>query len=103
MLTHVLYIDDSGTKEYAETPAEYEKPRGKSRHFVFCGALLTMKEASQLSQKIIDLKLARFGDDSVEIKSNWLRIPQERRQRYLEAYQITDAELDAFVEDYHVT
>jgi hypothetical protein len=102
MLTHVLYIDDSGTKEYGD-PAEYQKTRGKTRHFVFCGTLLTMKEASQLSQRIIDLKLARFGDDSVEIKSNWLRIPQERQQRYLDRYQITGAELDAFVEDYHVT
>ena len=101
MLTHALYIDDSGTKEYAETPDEYERRRGKSRYFVFCGALMTIPEAGRLSNKLIDLKLNCFGDETVEIKSNWLRIPQERRQRYLDPFGLTDDELNQFIEDYH--
>lgn len=101
MLTHVLYIDDSGTKEYAATPEEYETRRGKSRYFCFCGALMTIAEAGRLSNKLINLKLNRFGDETVEMKSNWLRIPQERQQRYLDSYGLTADGLNQFVSDYY--
>jgi hypothetical protein len=101
MPTHVLYVDDSGTKEYAADPAHYAGPRGNSRHFVFCGSLVTITEASKLTGKIAVLKLDCFGDDTVEIKSNWLRIPHERQRHYLQPYGLTDAHLDQFTEDYY--
>ncbi len=102
MPTHVLYIDDSGTKEYADNPADYDlSRRGKSRFFVFCGALLTTAEAGRLSNTIIKLKLDCFSEEAVEIKSNWLRISSERKRRYLDPYDITDARLTEFMDSYY--
>lgn len=101
MPTHVLYVDDSGTKEYAADPTHYAGPRGNSRHFVFCGSLVTIAEASRLTGKIAALKVEHFGDDTVEVKSNWLRIPHERKRHYLEPYDLTDADLDLFIKEYY--
>jgi len=99
-LTHIAYIDDSGTKEYGEGSQEYSI-RGKSRHFIFGAILLNVQEASLLAKKIIDLKLSVFKDDSVEIKSTWLRFKQERGNRYLIPYELNEDELRNFVDDYY--
>ena len=41
--THVLFIDDSGTKEYANSPEGYNVGgRGNSRYFLFCGVLVSI-------------------------------------------------------------
>lgn len=96
--SHVLYIDDSGTKDYVDDPTKYNlKGRGNSRYFVFCGILVTTKVASILSSEIIRLKLEYFGDDTVEIKSNWLRQPAERQNYYLKPYNLTEQRLTEFV------
>lgn len=97
MPTHVLYIDDSGTKEYADDPKEYESRRGKSRYFVFGAALLSPDAVSRLSSRIIRLKLEYFEIDSVEIKSNWLRNPNEREKHYLQPFDVSEDELKEFV------
>ncbi len=39
------------------------------------------------------IKRAFFDDENVEFKSNWFRIPKERRKRYLEHYGLTETEL----------
>ncbi len=101
MPTHILYIDDSGTKEYAADPAEYNSKRGKSRYFVFGGALLTPDCASLLSREIIKLKLECFGTECVEIKSNWVRLPSERKRRYLTPYKVSDERFRQFIDDYY--
>lgn len=101
MPTHVLYIDDSGTKEYADRPEQYLSRRGKTRFFVFCGALMTTADAGRLTSSIVQLKLDCFGEETVEIKSNWLRMPHERERYYLKRYGITDERLNKFVEDYY--
>ncbi len=101
MPTHVLYIDDSGTKEYAENPAEYLSRRGNSRFFVFCGALLTTADAGHLTRNLVQLKLDSFGEETVEIKSNWLRIPHERRRHYLEPYGLSEVQLSDFIDQYY--
>ena len=100
MPSHVLYIDDSGTKEYADHPSKYGR-RGKSRYFVFGGLLITTTAASQLVGTISRLKYEAFGDESVEIKSNWLRIPQEREKHYIAPYSLTDNDVTKFVESYY--
>jgi hypothetical protein len=97
MLTHGFYIDDSGTKEYASDPNDYSAVRGKSRYFVFCGALMSLVEAGRFSQKIIGAKVACFGTGKVELKSNWLRIPHERQKHYLTPYGIDDDALNRCV------
>lgn len=101
MPTHALYIDDSGTKEYAEDPAEYEGRRGNSRHFLFCGVLASVKAASDLAANIIELKNENFGTPEVEIKSTWLRNPETRSKKYLNPYAINDEQLTCFVDDYY--
>jgi len=97
--THKFYIDDSGTKEYGDDPNQYG--RGKSRHFVFGGVLISHSENVKLSSEIIRLKLHYFQDENVEIKSNWLRHPKEQREQYLEPYDITDSWLTEFVDAYY--
>jgi hypothetical protein len=101
MPTHILYIDDSGTKEYADAPEEYKSKRGKSRYFVFGGALLTPDCASLLSRAIIKLKLECFGTECVEIKSNWVRIDSERKRRYLKPHDISEERFKQFIDDYY--
>ena len=100
MPSHVLYIDDSGTKEYADHPSKYGR-RGKSRYFVFGGLLISTGAASQLVGSISRLKYEVFGDESVEIKSNWLRILQECEKRYKQPYAIDDQALTTFTDAYY--
>lgn len=100
--THVLYVDDSGTKEYADDPNEYDKSlRGNTRYFLFCGVLCTTVSAGNFRDQIVDLKTKHFGDKDVEVKSNWLRNPVQRQKRYLDAYQITESGLLDFVNEYY--
>lgn len=100
MLTHALYIDDSGTKEYASDPSQHGVT-GNSRYFVFGGVLVSLQEGSRLSSVIAELKRSRFGTADVEIKSNWLRIAHERESRYLAPYGISSQQLDEFVAKYY--
>jgi Protein of unknown function (DUF3800) len=95
---YVLYVDDSGTKEYS--PTGHYGP-GNTRHFVFGGPLMTTSAASALVERIRELKSAAFGTADVEIKSNWLRIQRERERRYLARFGVTAEALDRFVEEYY--
>lgn len=99
MPSHVLYIDDSGTKEYATDPSRYGK--GTSANFVFAGLLTTTASAGHLVSRIVKLKYEVFGDETVEVKSSWLRNPKERSKRYLTPYFITEEDLTAFVDSYY--
>lgn len=94
--THVVYIDDSGTKEYASTSDQYGT--GVSRYFVFGSVLLTTAESGSLVKRIRAAKVESFGTNDVEIKSNWLRMPKERKARYLDAHGISEKGLTEFVE-----
>lgn len=97
MARYFLFIDDSGTKEYASAGEQYGRT-GKSRFFVFGGVLLAEDVAAQLAQRIADLKRGAFGRPDVELKSNWLRIPKERSARYLDRFSISSGTLDSLVE-----
>lgn len=92
----VLYIDDSGTKEYADSPSDYSTT-GNSRYFVFGGVLITTAESGNLAGQIKNLKRRVFGTDAVEIKSNWIRIPKEREKRYNQRFGVDDAAIERFV------
>lgn len=96
----VLYIDDSGTKEYAASPSDY-LTTGKSRYFVFGGVLVTTTESGNLAGQIKSLKRQTFGTDAVEIKSNWLRIPKEQERRYRQPYGVDGAAIEAFVQSFY--
>lgn len=97
MSTYFLFIDDSGTKEYARPGEQYGRT-GKSRFFVFGGVLIAEDTAAGLAQRIADLKRATFSTADAELKSNWLRIPKERRSRYLDRFRVSPEALDQLVE-----
>lgn len=96
--THNLFVDDSGTKEYAEDK-RYSITGGKTPYFVFGGMLLTPGEASVVTKAMRNFKLDTFGTPDVEIKANWLRIWHERKVRYLDKFEVTNDELTAFTDD----
>ena len=100
MATHHLYIDDSGTREYSDTRA-YGKLKGKSRHFVYGSLLMKHRDASLFVTRLQELKKLVFGTADVEVKCNWLRIPDSRREKYIEKFGITDAALTGFTDDYY--
>jgi hypothetical protein len=98
--THVVYIDDSGTKEYADAPHLYGRT-GKSRYFVFGAVLISTADAGTLVTRIRQAKRFFFDTEDVEIKSNWLRIPKECAKRYLTPYHLSEEALRGFVDEYY--
>lgn len=87
-----IFLDDSGQKEYG--PAT-------SRYFVYAGPIVEIAKEDEVSERFAALKQRVFGDPNVEIKSNWMRLPQERRRRYLNRYSISNTAFDAFVEEWY--
>jgi len=86
-----LFVDDSGTREYDDN--QNYTTSGKSLYFVY-GAIFVLQDAAALLiPKLRAHKRLTFGTPDVEIKSNWLRIPKERRTRYLEPFGKTDDQL----------
>ncbi len=99
MPPYQLFVDDSGTREYDDN--QNYTTSGKSLYFVY-GAIFVLQDAAALLiPKLRAHKRLTFGTPDVEIKSNWLRIPKERRTRYLEPFGKTDDQLRAFVDDYY--
>lgn len=96
--THLLFVDDSGTKEYSPTGSY---GAGNTRHFVFGGPFLSVEQARSLAARIRDLKLATFNTRQVEIKSNWLRLENEREARYLRRFGLSERKLSEFVEEFY--
>ena len=94
--SHALFLDDSGTKEYAPEGEEYRA--ANTRYFVFAGPLLHVDEARRLTTELRRLKKETFGRTDVELKSNWLRIDRERVRRYLDRHKVTEDQLREFVE-----
>lgn len=101
MPSHVLYVEDSGTKEQLSPQEEYYKGDGKSRYFVFGAALITTQESDALTSRIRALKRDTFGTSDVEIKSNWLRMPEERNERYIVRFGLSEEDLARFVDSYY--
>jgi hypothetical protein len=86
------YLDDSGEKEYGANT---------SRYFVYAGVIVDRAVEPDLSREIDELKVGTFGTATVEIKSNWLRIPRERQARYLAPFHVSEQQLTAFVEAFY--
>ncbi len=94
-----LFVDDSGNREYA-ADGEYGID-GKTLYFVYGGILINQHDADRLERSLNDLKRFTFGSSDVEIKSNWIRQPRERRTRYLERFGLDEEGLRSFVDDYY--
>ena len=99
MPRYQLFVDDSGTREYDDN-RDYVHS-GKSLYFVYGAIFVEQDAAALLIPKLREHKRLTFGTPAVEIKSNWLRIPKERRTRYLEPFGMTDDALKTFVDDYY--
>lgn len=99
MQTQVLYLDDSGQKEYLPEGKSYG--HNLSRYFVLGGYYTSMREAGWLVERLKAAKLRAFGTTAVEVKSNWLRMPEEREKRYLHPFGISEQQLTAFVDDFY--
>lgn len=98
--SHLVYIDDSGTKEYAQPHQQYGRT-GVTRYFVFGAVIMPIGEASLLRNKIVQLKIDSFGRSDVEIKSNWMRMPDKRKKYYLDPCGIDEAALEQFTHAYY--
>jgi hypothetical protein len=94
----VSSYDDSGTKEYYKNPNIYERDP-HTRYFVFGAVLIEESKISVFVERIREKKCQYFGTGNVEIKSNWIRIPKERKAHYIEKFSITEDSLKKFVEE----
>jgi len=83
---YLFYIDESGEREYAS----------HARYFVLSALGVRVDEWRSINTDVMALKRTYFQDIDVEIKSNWLRIPKERKKRYLDPYPIAEDELAEF-------
>jgi hypothetical protein len=86
---YLLYVDDSGTKEYSPD-GQYHKGSGLTQYFVFGGLIVTPAVAGYLTRRMHELKTKIFGRADVEIKANWLRVQKERTKRYLEPFRLSE-------------
>lgn len=102
MSHYLLFIDDSGNREYDDN-RKYDASGlgGKSLHFVYGAILIEQNAAAQLVPRLQELKRLTFGRHDVEVKSNWLRISQERKRRYLDPFGLALDQLKAFTDDYY--
>jgi hypothetical protein len=82
-----IYIDESGTKEIDDLTQKF---------YTLCAVLVNSKEEQSISCELNDIKNITFRTKSVELKSNWLRIPEEIHKRYLTPYHLTEDILKSF-------
>lgn len=85
---YLFYVDESGEREYTS----------EGRYFVLTSLGVQARDWKPINNDVLTLKRTYFGSVDMEIKSNWLRIPKERQQRYLLPYRVTEAELKAFTD-----
>lgn len=85
---YLFYVDESGEREYTST----------GRYFVLTALGVQGRDWKPLNSDVLTLKRTYFDDVRVEIKSNWLRIPDERRRCYLDFFEIVEADLRAFTD-----
>ncbi len=85
---YLFYVDESGEREYTSP----------GRYFVLTALGVQARDWKPLNSDILTLKRTYFGAIRVEIKSNWLRIPDERRRRYLDPFGITEDDLREFTD-----
>ncbi len=86
---YFAFLDESGQREYG--------PR-TDRYYVVLGTIARAEQADAYATELQGVKRAFFRAPKVELKSNWLRRPEECRRRYLDPYGISESKLERFVE-----
>ena len=87
-LNYHAYLDESGQREYGSP----------DRHYVIAGLIGRAERMARYEDEITGLKRAFLGTPDIEIKSVWLRQPEECEKHYLKGCGIKQARLDAFVD-----
>ncbi len=85
---YLFYLDESGEREY----------QSRGQYFVLCALGVPISQWRALNLDVLTLKRTYFNRVDVEVKSSWLRRPQEREKRYLSPYGITEVDLREFTE-----
>lgn len=106
-----FFIDDSGSRiwdnpysrEFTINPPDRNNQNlnyWRRNYFVLAGIHISAEKLSELNPLINAKKEEYFGTKYVEIKSEWLRIPEKQEKNYLSKYSITKEKLREFVENF---
>lgn len=110
MSKHFFFVDDSGSKDW-ETPYAFEFTKNppirnesnikfwRGNYFVLAGIHVSIETVAKINPYINSIKEEFFGTRFVEIKSEWLRNPHQRKKHYLDPFNKTEEELKSFVEE----
>ena len=91
MSNNFLFIDDSGSKDW-ETPYSDDFKKSppirneanlnfwRRNYFVLAGLHISANDLKKLNPEINKAKIKCFGTKHVEIKSDWLRNPDQRKK-----------------------
>lgn len=109
-MLYKVFIDESGKKEYItpysrefiNNPPLFQKYPDfwRDNYFVLCGVRIKQQNLDLINKDINKLKEDYFKTHKVEIKSDWLRNPYQRKKHYLDVYGITPKKLNEFGENF---
>lgn len=109
-MLYKVFVDDSGKKEYinpyakefiSDPPLFKDYPAfWQDNYFVLCGVRIKQEDLHLINPEINDLKKLYFDSRKVEIKSDWLRNPHQRKKHYLDVFNITPEKLNEFGEKF---
>lgn len=109
-MVYKIFIDDSGKKEYItpyskdfiDNPPNFDDYEDfwRDNYFVLCGVRVKQENISEINIKINELKKKYFKTHKVEVKSDWLRNPHQRKKQYLDKFKITAEQLNKFGEKF---
>lgn len=109
-MIYKVFVDDSGKKEYLtpyskdfiENPPEFDKYENFwwDNYFVLAGIRIKQENIGKINEAINTLKEKYFHTHKVEVKSDWLRNPAQRKKHYFDQYKISSEKLNEFGEKY---
>ena len=85
------YVDDTGTKALAD---------GESGHFAYAGVMIEQQFEMGTVCEIDTMSNGAFGTTDVELKSHWLRNPEQRHKHYLDPFGLSEEEFGRFSRDF---
>lgn len=109
-MLYKIFIDESGKKEYitpysrdfVNNPPLFKQYEDfwRDNYFVLCGIRIKQDDLGSINSEINELKKSFFGTHKVEVKSDWLRNPHQRKKHYLDPFKIPIKKLDEFGEKF---
>jgi len=104
LINYLVFIDESGQKEfidpynktYITQPEKADRNYWLRNYFVITGLIVKRENIPIINREIVNLKVKTFGTPEVEIKSDWLRNPFQRKKHYLNKFHISEVALNQF-------